>query len=202
MCRSPGKLRSQNHPSPCRSDQRLHYLSRVSNYAFADDRSLHGVSGARVLATAAAAFGISLGIALLPAWLRSAPAGQLPGFMTAVGLDARASYRFFAGLVALALLTPPLGMPVVTRLCEGRRWAFVGATAALSSSLWIALAKETVAWVAIPPLLTVAICHRLRFVRQRFTRSDAILLPTALCVFVALTDIAPNAAFPRRIVVS
>lgn len=156
----------------------------------------------RVLATAAAVFGISLGIALLPAWLRSAPAGQLPGFMTAVGLDARASYRFFAGLVALALLTPALGMPVVTRLCEGGRWAFVAATAALSSSLWIALAKERVAWVAIPPLLTVAICHRLRLVRQRFTRSDAILLPTALCVFVALTDIAPNAAFPRRIVVS
>lgn len=153
-------------------------------------------------AAGAAIFGFAVGVALLPAWLRPARPGQLPAFMTKAGLDARASYNFYFALVALTLLAPLAARPLIRRLAEGRAWARNTAIAAMASALWIALAPETLPWVIVPPLVVVAVCERLRFRRMAFTRRDAVLVPFALCLFMALTDIAPSAAFGRRVVVS
>jgi len=153
-------------------------------------------------AASAAVFGFAVGVALLPAWLRPARPGQLPSFMTSAGLDARAGYNFFIALVLLTLLAPLAARPLIRRLAAGERWALNAAAFALASALWIAIAQETPAWVIVPPLAAVLLCERLRFRRMAFTRRDAVLVPMALCVFMAVTDVAPAAAFGRRVVVS
>jgi len=153
-------------------------------------------------AASAAVFGFAAGVALLPAWLRPARPGQLPSFMTSAGLDARAGYHFFIALVVLTLLAPFAARPLIRRLAAGERWALNAAAFAMASALWIAIAQETLAWVIAPPLAVVLLCERLRFRRMAFTRRDAVLVPMAFCVFMAVTDIAPAAAFGRRVVVS
>ena len=151
-------------------------------------------------AASAAVFGFAVGVALLPAWLRPARPGQLPSFMTAAGLDARAGYHFFFGIVVLTLLAPFAARPLIRWVAAGEVWALNAAAFALASSLWIALAQETLAWTIVPPLAAVLLCERLRFRRMRFSRRDAVLVPMALSVFMAVTDIAPAAAFGRRVV--
>ena len=125
-----------------------------------------------ILSLAAALYGFACGIALLPAWLRPAPPGQLPGLMTSLGLDARASYRFYLGIVICTLLAPLLARPLYARMETARKWAFVAMTSALAFSLWIAAAQENVFWVALPPLVVAIACLLLCDVRRRFTRGD------------------------------
>ena len=155
-----------------------------------------------ILAVAAAILGLASAIALLPAWVRPARAGQLPGFMTSVGLDSGASYHFYLTVVAFTLVAPLIARPLIARLANAQMWAFVTATIALSFSLWIAIAQENVWWTAIPPLVIAIIATALRNTRQHFHRRDAILLPAFLSVFMAVTDIATSASFGQRVIVS
>jgi hypothetical protein len=152
----------------------------------------------RVLSFAAAAFGLACGIALLPFWMRPARPGQLPGFMTSSGFDSGASLHFFLSTVALVMLGAWLGR----FLNPSQTWSFVTTTSALGSSVWIAIARPDLVWTAVPPLVVVAVCIAMRNVRQKFARRDAVLIPAALCTFMALRDIAPNFAFERSVIVA
>ncbi|HUK37281.1 MAG TPA: hypothetical protein VLV86_25370 [Vicinamibacterales bacterium] len=155
-----------------------------------------------VIGVAAAIFGFAVGIALLPVWLRKPAPNQLPSFATRVGIDAGASYHFLLGLVLLTILAPVVTTPLRQQLSQARTWAFVTATVALSFSLWTALAQENVLWVALPALTVALVCHRMGAIAEHFSRSDVVLLPTSLCVFMAITDLAPNASLGKRVIVS
>jgi hypothetical protein len=144
---------------------------------------------ARFLTLCAAAFGFALAVAAMPLWLRAAPAGQLPGFMKAHDLDARAAYRFMLSLFALPLATAFVMRPLIARLIEGRRWAANGAAAAMLGALWVSLITPRLTWVAIPALLVIVACTLLRRYDANFSRADAVLLPTIATVWVALLDL-------------
>ncbi|HKO55438.1 MAG TPA: hypothetical protein VJ276_06130, partial [Thermoanaerobaculia bacterium] len=146
---------------------------------------------ARFLIVCAAAFGLALAIAAMPLWLRPATPGQLPGFMQAHDLDARAAYRFMLSLFALPLATAFAMRPVIARLIEGRRWAANGAAAAMLGASWVALITPRLTWVAIPALVVIAACTLLRNYDAHFSRADAVLLPTIATVWVALLDLTP-----------
>jgi len=145
---------------------------------------------ARLLAVCAAGYGLALAIALSPTWLRPAPPGQLPGYMTSIGLDAHASFRFFASLLLLPLAASVALRPALLRLAadETRSWARNAVAAAMVAALWLSILSKSVAWVALPPLLVLAVCLALRTVDARFRRADVILLPTFELLFMALCD--------------
>ena len=63
-----------------------------------------GTARSRSSALAAAIWGFAIAISLLPFWLGPPPPGQLPGFATSMGLDARAPMRFVLGLILIPLL--------------------------------------------------------------------------------------------------
>lgn len=149
-----------------------------------------------------ALFGFATGIALLPMWLRPAPPGQLPSFSSRIGLDASASYHFFLGVVTLTLFCSWAAGPLARRVTSYPKWVLVTTTVALSSALWIALSRDDVWWVMIPPLLVTLAAVLLANVPQRFSRADVVLLPTFLCVFMAISDLLVTFAFGRRIVLA
>jgi hypothetical protein len=156
------------------------------------------------LACAGALFGLACGIALLPLWLRAAPAGQPPGLMSLIGLDARASFRFIAGIIILTIAGALLSRVALRRLAlpDTRRWAFVTATIALLSSVWIAIAGRDLLWTIVPPSLVVLAADRLRHVRESFHRDDVALLPAFFCAFLAVGDLRPSLHLEQQVVLA
>jgi hypothetical protein len=145
---------------------------------------------ARLLALCAAGYGLAVAIAISPLWLRPAPPGQLPGAMTAAGLDAHASFRFFASVLLLPAIAAFALRPALLRLAanDARSWsrnAFAGAAIA---ALWVSILTKSPLWVALPPLLVLAVCLPLRRTDARFRRADVILIPTFELLFMALCD--------------
>jgi len=144
----------------------------------------------RFLSLCAATYGLAIAITLLPVFLRRAPPGQLPGFMTTIGYDAHASFRFLAAVILLPIVAALALRPVIERLGlpATRIWAANAAAAALLFALWYALVTPDVWWTVLPPLAVVAVCTALRRVELRFRRQDVILIPTVLMMFMALAD--------------
>jgi hypothetical protein len=145
---------------------------------------------ARLLALCAAGYGLAVAIAISPLWLRPAPPGQLPGAMTAVGLDAHASFRFLASVLLLPAIAALALRPALLRLAaeDARTWsrnAFAGAAIA---ALWVSILTKSPLWVALPPLLVLAVCVPLRRTDACFRRGDVILIPTFELLFMALCD--------------
>ncbi|HVT03524.1 MAG TPA: hypothetical protein VHL58_09155 [Thermoanaerobaculia bacterium] len=124
--------------------------------------------------------------------------------MTSMGLDAGASMHLLLGVILLSALGTILSDRFLGSVADERaqQWAFVSTCSALLASLWIAIANQDLPWVALPPLIVVAVSQRLRFSPQRFSRRDALLLPTALCVFIALQDTLPTLALGSRVIFS
>ena len=57
----------------------------------------------------AALWGLAIAMALLPFWERPAPPTQPPGYMTSLGIDAHASFRFTLACALEALRLAAIG---------------------------------------------------------------------------------------------
>jgi hypothetical protein len=145
---------------------------------------------ANLLSFCAAMYGLAIAIAAYPLWLRPAPPDQLPGYMTALHLDAHASFRFFASVVVLTLAMPFALRRVVDLLtrADTRSWARNGAAAAMVVALWYASVARDLAWTVLPGAAAIAACVAFRRMDARFSRRDAVLLPTIGTLLIALID--------------
>jgi hypothetical protein len=138
-----------------------------------------------------ALFGLAIAIAAYPLWMREAPAGQLPGFATLNHFDAHAPMRFFLSVVVFPFAAAFALRPLAGRLAraDARAWARNAEAAAIFTSLWTALISHSLAWTIVPVLAVMALVALLRRTPLRFSIRDAVLLPAALAVFVALLDV-------------
>ncbi|HXH39979.1 MAG TPA: hypothetical protein VNN08_15215 [Thermoanaerobaculia bacterium] len=154
------------------------------------------MSGRRdlILRLSAAIWGFAIAISLLPLWLGPPPPGQLPGYATAMGLDARAPMRFVLGLIFIPLLWTLALRPILTILAreDTRAWARNAFAAAAVAMLWFVIITRSVAWVMIAPALVLAVAMAMRKVDAHFTRHDLILLPVLASVNLALLDLLPR----------
>ncbi|HEY2323182.1 MAG TPA: conjugal transfer protein TraD, partial [Thermoanaerobaculia bacterium] len=144
-----------------------------------------------LLSVCTAVYGLAVAFATYPHWLKAAPAGQLPGYMTSEGLNANASFRFYLTLVILPLLSTLLFRPVVERLTrpDTRAWARNGFAWALLTAPWyVSVARQDILWTALPGLIAATLFTLLRRVDVDFSRRDAILLPTFASVLIGLVD--------------
>jgi len=139
-------------------------------------RSFSPNTSSLLLRVAAAAWGFAVAIALLPHWTRPAQPGQLPGFATSIGLDAKAPMHFIAGLMIL-----PVVFAFLSRYLRARLLLILSMFAAL----WLALIDQNVAWTLAVPIAGMFLPE------PDFTRRDVILIPTTLTVFLALVDLVP-----------
>ncbi|MEZ0257299.1 MAG: hypothetical protein ACAI37_18605 [Chthoniobacter sp.] len=153
----------------------------------------------RVLSLCAALWGLAMAIALLPHWMRPAPPGQLPGFATAHGFDAHASFYFLAGVVVLPILVAWALRPVLDRLAavETRAWARNAAAMAMLVPIWLVMIDRDLVYATVPTAIALGLSLALRALPARFTRRDWILLPTTAGVYLALLDLS-GLAFQRQ----
>ena len=142
----------------------------------------------RLLALCAALWGLAVAIALLPRWAGAAPPGQLPGFATSAGFDARAPFFFIAGVIALPLLAAFVTRPLIGRLAadDTRPWARNTAAISMLVPIWLTIVDADLLFAVLPTAITVVVAIALRRQPIRFTRRDVILLPTAAAVYLAL----------------
>ena len=142
----------------------------------------------------AAIWGFAIAISLLPFWLGPPPAGQLPGFATSMGLDARAPLRFVLSLILVPLLWTFALRPILTILArdDTRAWARNAFTSAAIGILWFVIIDRNLAWVVIAPTLVLAVSLAMRKVDAHFTRHDLILLPVLATTYLALLDLLPR----------
>jgi len=157
----------------------------------------------RVLSLCAALWGLAIAIALLPHWTGPVPPGQLPGFATLHGFDARAPFYFIAGVIALPVIVALLMRPLVDRLAaaETRPWARNTAALSMLVPIWLVLIDRDLLSTTIPTAITVATCVVLRSLPARFTRRDLILLPTTAAVFLAILDLS-DLGFEKQFVLA
>ena len=147
---------------------------------------------ATALRVCAAIYGLGVAISMTPLWVRPAPSGQPPGFMTSLGYDASASLYFVASVIVIPFIASLMWGPLLDRLAsdETQRWARNAAAIALLSALWTALQTKNVYWTALAPAVAVLAAFAARRIHADFTRRDLTLLPTIATVFLALLDIA------------
>jgi hypothetical protein len=144
-----------------------------------------------VLRIGAAIWGFAIAISLLPFWLGPPPPGQLPGYATSMGLDARAPMRFVLSLILVPLLWTFALRPILNILGRNdtRDWARNAFTSAAIGILWFVIITRSLAWVLLAPAVVLAVALALRKVDTRFTRRDLILLPVLATVYLALLDL-------------
>jgi hypothetical protein len=149
---------------------------------------------ALLLRLCTAAWGFAIGISLLPLWLQPAPPGQPAGYMTSLGLDARASFRFVIGLMLLPLLVTFLTRRATAILAcdDTRAWARNLFCGAAILALWFQINERWWAVAVFVPLIGLAAAIALRRFDARFHRGDLILIPTFASVWVALIDLMPK----------
>src|SRR5205807_3953647 len=148
-----------------------------------------------ILRIGAAIWGFAIAISLLPFWLGPPPPGQLPGFATSMGLDARAPLRFVLGLILIPLLWTFALRPILNILArdDTRAWARNAFTSSPIGILWFVIITRSVAWVLIAPAIVLTVSLAMRKVDARFTRHDLILLPVLATMYLALLDLLPQA---------
>ena len=143
-----------------------------------------------LLNACAAIYGLSIAFALLPFWYGSAQPGQLPGLATAIGMNAHAPFRFVAGLIILPIVLPLLLRPLLQRLSDdtARTWAGNLAAFGMLAAFWMVVIRRDVWWTVVPSLIAVIVAFVLRRFEARFTRWDAMLIPTFSMLFIAGND--------------
>ncbi|HEY2829547.1 MAG TPA: hypothetical protein VGJ88_05460, partial [Thermoanaerobaculia bacterium] len=144
-----------------------------------------------VCSLAFAAFGFAVAIASQPLWTRTAPPGQVPGYMLAHGLDARGPFWFTVTLVVLPLIVAFATRRVSAILSESdsRPWARMTCWAACAAAVWLAVISPDVADVIAPVVLFVPLAFILRRFEARFSSDDVVLLPALIVTFLALLDL-------------
>jgi len=147
-----------------------------------------------LLRIGAAMWGFAIAISLLPFWLGPPPPGQLPGFATSMGLDARAPLRFVLSLILVPLLWTFALRPILTILGrdDTRAWARNAFASAAIGILWFVIIDRNLAWVVIAPALVLAVSLAMRKIDAHFTRHDLILLPVLATTYLALLDLLPR----------
>ena len=143
---------------------------------------------AAALRVCAAVYGVAVAISLHDRFLRPAPPGQLPGLMTKLGYDAHASFRFAATLVILPLVFAFAARGAAAVVAAGQRWAQVTFAAACFTSLWTVTLVRDPLQVALPAAVAIGAAVVLRHFKADFTRRDAVLIPAAAALWIAITD--------------
>ena len=136
-----------------------------------------------------AAFGFAVAMATQPMWTRPAPAAQIPGYMTARGLDARGPFWFIVTLVVAPVVVALLTRRISEAFASAQQWARVTCWAACAASVWVAVISPDIAYVIAPVVLFVPIAFVLRHYDAAFTSDDVVLLPSLIVVFLALLDL-------------
>ncbi|MEK6373101.1 MAG: hypothetical protein AABO58_10430 [Acidobacteriota bacterium] len=144
-----------------------------------------------LLRVCAALWGLAIGISLLPLWSRPAPPNQPPGYMTTLGIDAHASFRFAAGLMLLPLLVAFMTRRTTALLArdDTRAWARNTFCAATVLAIWYVLNERSPLVIVGVPLAALALAVALRRFDAGFRRGDMILIPTVAAVYIALLDL-------------
>jgi hypothetical protein len=142
----------------------------------------------------AAIWGFAIAISLLPLWLGPPPPGQLPGFATSIGLDARAPLRFAIGLMVIPLLWTLALRPLLAILGrdDTHAWARNAFGSASIGIIWFVIINRDLAWVVVAPALVLALALAMRKVEANFSRHDLILLPVLAMTYLALLDLFPR----------
>lgn len=145
----------------------------------------------RLIRLGAACWGLAVAIGLRAFWSRPAPAGQLPGLMTSLGLDAAAAPRFVLGLMILPIVVAAVIRPASRRLAAAvsHAWAWIAFLASCMASLWFVLIEPSLSWVMAIPLLALVTTMILRRFDARFDRRDWILIPVAAAIELVLLDL-------------
>jgi hypothetical protein len=144
-----------------------------------------------LLTVCTTAYGVAVALSTYQHWLKPAPEGQLPGYMTSEKLNANAPFRFYFTLVLLPILATLLLRPIVERLTrpDARAWARNGFAWALLTAPWyVSVARQDILWTALPGLIAATLFVLLRHVDIGFSRRDAILLPTFIAVTLGIVD--------------
>jgi hypothetical protein len=147
-----------------------------------------------ILRIGAAIWGFAIAISLLQFWLGPPPPGQLPGYATSMGLDARAPMRFVLSLILVPLLWTFALRPILNILGrdDTRAWARNAFTSSAIGILWFVIITRSLAWVLIAPAIVLAIALTMRKMDAHFTRHDLILLPVLATTYLALLDLTPQ----------
>ncbi|MBV9070838.1 MAG: hypothetical protein JO231_19145 [Acidobacteria bacterium] len=147
-----------------------------------------------ILRISAAIWGFAIAISLLPFWLGPPPPGQLPGFASSIGLDARAPMRFVLSLILVPLLWTFALRPILNILGrdDTRAWARNAFTSSAIGILWFVIIDRNLAWVLIAPAIVLAVALAMRKIDAHFTRHDLILLPVLATTYLALLDLLPR----------
>src|SRR5258708_22554892 len=107
------------------------------------------------LRAAAAAWGFSLAAVLEPRLQRPAPPGQIPGAMTALGLDAAGPFLQLAALILVPMACALAGARVARRLAGAPAWARIACCTALAGAPLTPLSagrlRDLVLPAAFPP---------------------------------------------------
>jgi len=147
-----------------------------------------------ILRIGAAIWGFAIAISLLPFWLGPPPPGQLPGYATSMGLDARAPMRFVLSLILVPLLWTFALRPILNILGrdDTKAWARNAFTSSAIGILWFVIIDRNLAWVLIAPAIVLAVSLAMRKINEHFTRRDLILLPVLATTYLALLDLLPR----------
>lgn len=155
-----------------------------------------------LLLVAFALWGLAIAISLAPLTQKPAPAGQLPGLATTIGIDAHGPFRFFALLILVTLFTPLLARPLARRLAAGEAWAANATIAATLVAFWFVLLERNPFYVIAPFAIAIAAFTLLRNVALQFTRRDWVLLPTFLTTLLAVIDVVKDIQVQRATIVA
>lgn len=144
-----------------------------------------------LLRVCAALWGLAIGVSLLPFWTRPAPPNQPPGHMTALGIDAHASFRFAVGLMLLPMLVAFITRRATALLArdDTRPWARNTFCAATVLTIWYVFNERNLPVSIGVPLAALVLAIALRRFDAGFRRGDMILIPTVAAVYIALLDL-------------
>jgi hypothetical protein len=157
-----------------------------------------------LLLVASACYGLAVFLAVFPQFAAPAPAGQVPSYMTAKGLDAHGPFRAMAALILLPGLFALAGRPLAVRFAarDAAPWAGWTAAGFLFAALWAELLHPTGAALLIGTASIAAGLLIIRRVAVSFTALDALLIPAFVVVYFALLDLRPGVQYPKAVLAS
>jgi len=142
--------------------------------------------------SAAAIWGFALAMSFAATLMAPAPADQLPGRMSALGIHAATPYRITLLAIALPLILSALSIPIASRFANGRTWAAVSVLASACLSMWAAFLHASPGSILISTALLAAAVFLVRHRPILPGTSDILLVPASLSLFFALWEVAPG----------
>jgi hypothetical protein len=152
---------------------------------------------------AAATWGLAIAFACLPLLSGPPHAGQLPGVLSALHLDARIPFRFLLLVISLPLCLVLLLEPVFRILQDPdtHRWSRIATIFAMLAPLWFVTIERDLTWIIGPTLIMTGYILLMRKVNASFSRHDIVLIPVSASVFLSLLDVLP-VAFHKNVLLA